>query len=95
MPDTLHNPAVQISSNQLRVTRKQIERQIQLRGIEFSDKIQKALSNSYALVIWQDNEAADTKEVSSHSHMRNCDKSYGLFLVEGDVASDAGAKVSV
>ena len=52
-------------------------------------------SYSYALVIWQDNEAANAKEVPSHSHMRSCDKRYGLFMVEGDVASDACAKVSV
>jgi len=95
MPDTLHNPAVQTSSNQLWVARNQIKGQIQLRGIEFSNKIQQALSNSYALVIWQDNETADAKEMPSHSHMRNRDKSNGLFMVESDVASNACTKVSV
>jgi len=95
MPNTLNNPTAQISTNQLRIARNQIERQIQLRSIELSNKIQQTLSNPYALVIRQNNETADTEKVTSHSHVCNCDKGYRLFLVESDVASDACTKLAV
>jgi hypothetical protein len=95
MPNTFNNPTAQISTNQLRIACNQIERQIQLRSIKLSNKIQQTLSNPYALVIRQNNETADTEKVTSHSHMGNSDKRYRLFLVESDVASDTAAKLAV
>ncbi len=63
--------------------------------MELGDKIKQTLSDAYTLVIGQNNEAANSKEVSPHSHVRDCDKRYWFFVVEGTVASDACAEIAV
>jgi hypothetical protein len=68
---------------------------MKLRSIKLSNKIEQTLSDPYALVIWQNDESADSKEVAFHSHMRNRGKSYRFFLVERNVASDASAELAV
>ncbi len=95
IPNTLHSPVTQVSANQLRIASNQIEGQINLRRVELSDKIKQTLPNAYALVIRQDYQSANAEKVCPHTHVCNCDKGYRLFLVEGNVASDAYTKLPI
>ena len=93
--NSLYYPAVQVSSNQLRVTRHKVEGQIHLRRIEFRDEIEQTFSNAYSLVIRQCNQAANAEELGPHVHMGHCDKCYGFFLIDCNIAFDAYSKVSI
>ncbi|MGD0511192.1 MAG: hypothetical protein ABSA33_05120 [Candidatus Micrarchaeaceae archaeon] len=63
--------------------------------VEFCDKVQQTLPNTYSLIIGENYKTANPIVMCFHADMCHSDKGNGLFVIQCYVASDSGAKFAV
>jgi hypothetical protein len=87
MTKTNYSPVLHASAGNLRVTSQNVKGHLRLRSVKFRYKIQQSFSNSYALIIRQNNKPAYPIVSHFHSYVDNGDERYRSVLVECGVTS--------
>jgi hypothetical protein len=93
--NTLYPPIIHIASHKLRITRNQIEGQVNLGSVEFSNKIEQSLANTDPLKVRQNHQPANSKMMRLHTNMSNRDKRHWPIQQLSNVAAYSGTEFAV
>jgi hypothetical protein len=95
MANPLHPPIIHFTTNKLRITRNQIEGQVNLGSVEFSNKIEQSLANTDPLKVRQNHQPANSKMMRLHTNMSNRDKRHWPIQQLSNVAAYSGTEFAV
>lgn len=95
MPFECYPPILQIAAEKLWVTCYDSEAEACCPCIVRCRKVEKSLAYSDPLIIWEDDEPADSVEMCGHLDVHNCDECNRAALVISSVTLAEGTQVSV
>jgi len=95
MTNTLNPPIFKVAMYKLRIRRYYLKRQVNLRSIELSNKIQQPFADANALKVRQNHKTANSIIIRPHPRMRNRNETHRPALVNCHITPNSGAKLTV